>query len=77
MGNGFRRIALAQGLLPPMKTQEVSPAWTDAVLSALLQIDDSGTPSQSAAGQMTLPDPALTAHLTAAGANGLVAHEQI
>lgn len=74
MGNGFRRIALAQGLLPPVSTPEASPAWTDAVLSALLQIDDADA---SATGAMSLPDPALTPHATASASNGLMGREPI
>lgn len=74
MGNGFRRIALAQGLLPPVKTTELSPAWTDAVLAALLQIDDADA---SGADAVSLPDPALTPHVTAAASNGLMGREPI
>ena len=77
MGNGFRRIALAQGLLPPMKTSEVSPAWTDAVLSTLLQIDEPPRPHTPAADLISVPEPLLAAHLPAAGSNGLMGHEQI
>jgi hypothetical protein len=77
MGNGFRRIALAQGLLPPARTSEVSPAWTDAVLSALLQIDETTTPCASVAREMDVPDPALTARIPAAGFNGLMGRGQI
>lgn len=40
MENGFRRIALAQGLLPEPPSSNESPRWTDAALSALLQIPD-------------------------------------
>lgn len=76
MGNGFRRIALAQGLLPPVSTPEASPAWTDAVLAALLQIDEAEPLHTSSASAMALPDPALTARRPAA-ANGLRGHEQI
>lgn len=77
MRDGFRRIALAQGLLPSARTSEVSPAWTDAVLSALLQIDKSAVPHPSAVDGMNVPDPALTARMPAAGSNGLMGHEQI
>jgi hypothetical protein len=40
MGNGFRRIALAQGLLPQGRSSDGLAAWTDATLVALLQIED-------------------------------------
>jgi hypothetical protein len=39
MGNGFRRMALAQGLLPQDLPPEESPAWTDEALAELLQVE--------------------------------------
>ena len=48
MGNGFRRIALAQGLLSQAPAQEPASkapnGWTDDELSALLQV--AAPPSQ-------------------------------
>lgn len=40
MGNGFRRIALAQGLLPQPTMFDVAHSWTDAELASLLQVED-------------------------------------
>lgn len=43
MGNAFRRIALAQGLLPSTELPEPPSSWTDEALNALLQIDETAT----------------------------------
>jgi hypothetical protein len=40
MGNAFRRIALAQGLLPRDEPFARPTVWTDADLAALLQVAD-------------------------------------
>jgi len=40
MTKAFRRIALAQALLPPGEVADPTPPWTDEALNALLQVDE-------------------------------------
>jgi hypothetical protein len=72
MANGFRRIALAQGLLPQGTASDLSPAWTDAALSALLQIDDAPQQIDPPAREQEAPQPRspdrAAAQMGAAGA---------
>lgn len=60
MGNGFRRIALAQGLLPLDAVSPDVTVWTDAALVALLQIEDGPVPAHAAeamGGRLPQADP--------------------
>lgn len=57
MDNGFRRIALAQGLLPEPPASDAAPRWTDAELTALLQIADPPPQTAPLAHDPQVPSP--------------------